>query len=292
LVRAGYDVSVYDLDSSKAEAVIELGATWGDSPAKIGKTADVFLTCLPSAKAVNEVLTGENGAFSTLSKDSVWVEMTTNSKAEILRLAELAEEKGIGALDAPLTGGAHKVPTANMRIFVSGEEKLFQRLKALFEVMGGKVLYTGALGDATKMKLISNMLCFINLISMGEALMLAKKSGIDLKIAYDAIKMSSGHSYVHDVESQVILSGSYDAQYNLNLAVKDSEFLLELAEEVGVPAHISEFVDKTFREARDNYGGEAQYAKVVKLLEDELGEDLRAEGFPKRLVDKEVKASV
>lgn len=285
LVKAGHDVLVYDLDQSKAEGLIELGATWGESPAEIGKKVDVFFTCLPSSKAVNSVLTGEDGAFKTLSEGSVWIEMTTNSKAEIFRLSEIAKEKGIETLDAPLTGGAHRVPTANMRIFVGGKEDIFNRVKPLLEVIGGKVMYIGALGDATKMKLISNMLVFINLVSLGEGLMLAKKSGIDLKKAYDAIAISSGHSFVHEIESKVILSGSYDAQFNMDLAVKDIKFARELADEVGVPAHVTEYVDKVYKEARERYGGTAEYAMVVKLLEDELGEDLRAEGFPKKIID-------
>src|SRR5699024_6725043 len=113
LVKAGHDVIVHDLDKTNAENVLQLGATWGESPAQMAKEVNVFITCLPSIKAVRNVLTGENGAFETLSDGAVWVEMSTNSKSEIFRLAEIAANKGIETLDAPLTGGAHRAPTGH-----------------------------------------------------------------------------------------------------------------------------------------------------------------------------------
>ncbi len=287
LVKAGYDVYVYDLDQSKAEDLLQLGVIWGKTPAQMGEEVDVFITCLPTSKAVNTVLTGEQGAFNTLSSGSIWIEMTTNSNKEIARLNEIAMQKGIDVLDAPLTGGAHRAPTGNMRIFVGGEEKRFHYLKPVFEAMGSKVIYVGKLGDATKMKLITNMLVFINLISLGEGLMLAKRSDIDLKIAYDAIRISSGHSFVHEIESQVILNGSYTALFDINLTLKDIEYTLELAKESGVPAKVTEFCEQTFKKAKEHYGGSSEYAMDVKLLEDELGESLRADGFPERIIDTE-----
>lgn len=287
LVRAGYDVVVNDLDPANAEDVLKLGATWGESPAQIGEEVDVFITCLPSIKAVRSVLTGENGAFETLSDGAIWIEMSTNSKAEIFHLADIAANKGIETLDAPLTGGAHRAPTGNMRIFVGGKEKSMNHLRPLFTAMGGKVLHVGNLGDATKMKLITNMLVFINLISTAEGLMLAKRSNIDLGMAYDAISISSGHSFVHEIEAQLMLSGSYDSQFSIDLALKDIEFTLDLAKESGVPARVTEYCDAVYKKAKEQYGGSADYTRVAKLLEDELGEDLRAEGFPEKIIDKE-----
>lgn len=283
LAKAGYKLTVTDLDRSKAESLLQLGATWADSPAETAIDADILITCLPSSNAVNAVLTGEKGAFSTLAPGSVWVEMGTNIGSEILRLAEIAKELGIETLEAPVTGGIHLVKSGDVTILCGGKLEISERVKPLMEVMGGEVLYIGELGKATAIKLVTNMLAFIHLVAAGEALMISKKSGIDLGVAFEAIRLSSGNSFVHETESQVILNGSYNIGFTIDLVQKDIGFVLENAKELGVPARLATLVSEIFEEGKNKYGGGAQSPQIVKLLEDELGEDLRAEGFPEEL---------
>jgi 3-hydroxyisobutyrate dehydrogenase len=149
--------------------------------------------------------------------------------------------------------------------------------------MGGEILYMGPLGSAALVKVITNMLAFIHLLAAGEALMLAKRGGIDLGRAFAAIKASSGNSFVHETESQLILNGSYDVGFTMDLACKDLGFAMNFAREFGVPLALGEYAEKTFKQGRETYGGSAWSTKIVKLLEDKLGVDLRAPGFPARL---------
>jgi 3-hydroxyisobutyrate dehydrogenase len=132
-------------------------------------------------------------------------------------------------------------------------------------------------------KVITNMLAFIHLVAVGEALMLAKRGGLDLGKAFAAIRASSGNSFVHETESQVILSGSYDIGFTMDLACKDLDLAHRLGRAFGVPLELAGLVEQIFVRARAQYGGDAWSPMVVKLLEDALGTDLRAPGFPPSL---------
>jgi 3-hydroxyisobutyrate dehydrogenase len=153
----------------------------------------------------------------------------------------------------------------------------------LFEAMGGRVFYVGALGRASDLKVITNLLAFTHLVACGEALMLAKRSGLELALAYDVIAASSGTSFVHETEGQLILNGSYDIGFTLDLALKDLGLALALSDDVGVPLDLAPLVARRFAQARQRYGGESWSPMVVRLLEDDVGEELRAPGFPATL---------
>jgi 3-hydroxyisobutyrate dehydrogenase len=141
----------------------------------------------------------------------------------------------------------------------------------------------GPLGSAAVIKVITNMLAFVHLVADGEALMLAKRGGLDLAQAWAAIKASSGTSFVHETEGQLILNGSYDVAFTMDLACKDLGFAMDFGREFGVPLELAGLTSDTFARGRAAYGGQAQSTQVVKLLEDALGTDLRAAGFPARL---------
>lgn len=285
LAKAGYKIIINDLDYSKAKTVIDLGATWGESPAETAATVDVLITSLPSSEAVNEVLTGDKGALSTLAPGSVWVEMGTNVDHEVIRLAKIAAQNDVKTIEAPVTGGVHLVTSGDVTILCGGEHDVLERVMPLLKVIGGEILHVDVeLGKATTAKVITNMLAFINLVGVGEGLMLAKKAGIDLKTAYEAIRLSSGNSFVHETESQVILSGSYNIMFPMDLVRKDINFALDIAKEHDIPVRLAKLVADIYEEGIDKYGGKADSPEIVKLLEDRVGEKLRAEGFPEELI--------
>jgi 3-hydroxyisobutyrate dehydrogenase len=242
------------------------------------------ITCLPSPAAVTAVVAGENGILSGLSAGGTWIDCSTNDLHELKRLAGLAGEKGIYCLEAPVTGGVHKAASGEITVLVGGEKSVFEAHLPVFEVMGGQVFHIGPVGSASVIKVITNMLAFIHLVAAGEALMLAKRGGIDLAQAFAVIKASSGNSFVHETESQVILNGSYNIGFTMDLACKDLHFAHELGRAFGVPLDLAGMVEQTFIRARAQYGGDAWSSQVVKLLEDAVGTDLRAPGFPETIV--------
>jgi 3-hydroxyisobutyrate dehydrogenase len=285
LLRAGYGLTVFDLNRHAAEPLLSAGARWAESPRAVAMASDSVFTCLPSPAAVTAVVSGENGILTGFAPGTTWIDMSTNDRREILRLADLARAQGVGCLEAPVTGGVHKAASGEITVLVGGDAETYQAHLPAFEAMGGRVFYMGALGSAAVIKVITNMLAFIHLVAAGEALMLAKRGGLDLAQAFEAIKASSGNSFVHETESQLVLNGSYDIGFTMDLACKDLGFATHFGREFGVPLELAGLVEQMFIRARAQYGGGAWSTQVVKLLEDALGTDLRAPGFPAKLQD-------
>ena len=286
LVRAGHEVTVHDLDRAAARDLPERGARWADSPRAVAAASDSVFTCLPSPRVIDSVATGADGIFAGLagrSTPGTWIDMSTNDQAETLRLGKIAAERGIQMLESPVTGGVHKAAEGDITVLVGGDAAIVATHRDLLVAMGNPVLHIGPLGSAAVIKVITNMLAFIHLVAAGEALMLAKRGGLDLRVAFEAIKHSSGNSFVHETESQVILNGSYDIGFTMDLALKDLGFAMEFGRRFEVPLDLAALTHQTFVRARAAYGGEAWSSAVVRLLEDALSTDLRAPGFPARL---------
>jgi 3-hydroxyisobutyrate dehydrogenase len=285
LLRAGYRLVVNDLHPQAASGLLAQGAAWAASPQEAASGADCVITCLPSPAAVAGVVAGARGVLAGLRPGCAWIDMSTNDRAELLRLAALAAERGVACLEAPVTGGVHKAATAEITVLAGGAVDDFEAHRAVLSAMGNPVLYMGPLGSASVIKVITNMLAFIHLVAAGEALMLARRGGLDLALAFEAIRASSGNSFVHETESQVILNGSYNIGFTMDLACKDLGFATQFGREFGVPLELAGLVEQTFIRARAQYGGGAWSSQVVKLLEDALDTDLRAPGFPAALTD-------
>jgi 3-hydroxyisobutyrate dehydrogenase len=212
-----------------------------------------------------------------------WIDSSTNDARELRRLAGLAAANGVRCLEAPVTGGVHLAAAGRITVLVGGETAVFEAHRQAFEAIGGRVFHIGPLGSASVIKVITNMLAFVHLVALGEALMLAKRAGLDLRQSFEVIRASSGNSFVHETETQVILNGSYDIGFTLDLACKDLGLAHDLGREHGIPLELAGLVEQAFVRAREQYGGSAWSPMVVKLLEDALGTDLRAPGFPPRI---------
>jgi 3-hydroxyisobutyrate dehydrogenase len=280
LVRAGFPVTVTDLDPARATPLLAAGAAWAESPSALAPRVDAVITCLPSPKATGEVL---DDLLALMPRGAAWIEMSTNGPDEVRGFGARAAEHEIAMLEAPVTGGVHRAAAGEITVLVGGDETLFRTHEPALQAMGGEIIHMGPLGSAAVIKVITNMLAFIHLCATGEALMLAKRGGIDLANAYAAIRASSGNSFVHETEGQLILSGSYDIGFTMDLACKDLGFAIGMGREFGVPLEFAGLVQQTFIRARQQLGGHAWSTAVVKLLEDALGEPLRAPGFPAAL---------
>jgi len=279
LRRAGLDLRVHDRDPALAPRLLDLGATWAETPEDLAP-CDAVLTCLPHPAASEAVLRRLCG---TLREGSTWIEMSTLGRDDVLRLAALASDHGLRTLEAPVTGGVHLAARGEITVLAGGDPDLVDLHRPALQAMGSRLFHMGPLGSAAVIKVITNMLAFIHLVADGEALMLARRGGLDLAQAWEAIRASSGTSFVHETEGKLILSGSYDIAFTMDLALKDLGFATGFGREFGVPLDLAALTEQTFVRARAAYGGGAQSTQVVKLLEDALATDLRAPGFPERL---------
>ena len=280
LLREGFQVTVNDVDPALAERHLAMGATWSADLAELARGCDAVITCLPSPAVTEQVL---DRLLQGLRPGAAWIEMSTLGRDDILRLAGVAAAKEVRTLEAPVTGGVHLAGQGKITVLAGGEEDLFRLHRPVFQAMGGKIMHMGPLGSAAVIKVITNMLAFIHLVADGEALMLARRGGLDLAKAWEAIAASSGTSFVHETEGQLILNGSYDIAFTMDLALKDLGFAMDFGREFGVPLDLAGRTKEIFDRGRAAYGGAAQSTQIVKLLEEALGTDLRAPGFPAKL---------
>ena len=280
LVKAGHEVAIFDLDEETGKALVAAGARWASSAADAATGAEAVLTCLPSTRAI-EIVVGE--ILTVMPAGSAWLDNSTNDRDVIMRLAETAAAQGVRAVEAPVTGGVHLAKAGEITVILGGDDEVVQEFMPIFQIIGNRIFHVGGVGQASKIKAITNMLAFIHLVADGEALMLAKKGGIDLKTAYDVIQASSGNSFVHETEGQLVLNGSYQIDFSFDLALKDLGFIDDMSREYNVPVELASLVRQTYIRGKAQYGGDAESPMIVKLLEDACGTDLRADGFPAHL---------
>ncbi len=287
LLRNGFDLTLRDLDRSVAEPFLAQGAKWGESPRQMAEDVDLIITCLPSPAASAAVLESEDGILAGLSAGKVWAEMSTTDEAEVKRLGALVQARGAAPMDCPVSGGCHRAATGNIAIFAGAERAAFEKALPALTAMGRRILHVGPLGSASVLKVVTNYLASVHLAAVGEALMVAKQAGMDLNTTFEAIRISSGNSFVHETESQVILNGSRNINFTMDLVVKDMSLFDGLAQRLDVPLELSPLVLNIFKDGQDRYGGRDWSSNIVKRLEDACGVQLLAPGFPEELVDDE-----
>ena len=288
LIKSRYKLIVRDLDAKLSKKFKKKGAVIASSPKELAENSDIVITCLPSPKACSKVMTAKNGVLEGLSKNKIWLEMSTTDQSEVKRIGIMVKKKGSHALDVPVSGGCHRAATGNISIFVGGDKKIFKKVLPVLKCMGRKILYTGELGTASILKVITNYLASVHLAALGEAWTVAKKSKLNLNKVYKGIAASSGNSFVHETESQVILNGSYNINFTMDLVKKDMKLFNDLSKKLKTPLEISPFVLNIFNKAQKQYGSRAWSSMVVKRLEDKYKLKFRAPGFPKELKDFEI----
>ena len=287
LMRNKFDLTVRDLDKNLTKSFEDQGAKVVNSPKELAEEVDVIITCLPSPSICAEVMEGEDGILNGLSENKIWLEMSTTDEAEVKRIGKKVTAKKAIPLDGPVSGGCHRAATGNIAIFVGGDRNSFEKILPALTVMGRKVLHTGGLGSASVLKVITNYLASVHLVALGEAWTVAKKSNLDLAKAYKGIAVSSGNSFVHETESQVILNGSYNINFTMDLVLKDTGLFDDLAKKLNAPLEISPKIVEIFKDGQKKYGSRAWSSMIVKRMEDLNNIDFRANGFPDELIDNE-----
>ena len=287
LLRNGVRVTVRDLDAALVADFVRRGATSAESPAALAAATDVVITCLPSPAASAHVLEDHDGLLTQWRPGQIWMEMSTTDEAEVLRLGDKVASAGGAAVDCPVSGGCHRAASGNISIFAGCERDVFERILPLLTLIGRNVLHTGRLGSASVLKVMTNYLATANLIAVTEALTTMAAADIDLATTYEAIRISSGTSFVHETESQVILNGSRDISFTMDLVLKDIGLFQDIADRAGVPLEMNPLMIDIFRDAAGRYGEREWSDNVIRRLEDATGLSITAPGFPALLIDDE-----
>ena len=287
LQRNGFDLTVRDLDPSAAQPFLDAGASWAESPGEIAEDCDTVITCLPSPAACSEVMEADDGILAGLSAGKVWMEMSTTDETEVRRMGALVAATGAEPIDCPVSGGCHRAATGNIAIFAGCEREVFDRILPVLTAMGRRILHTGPLGSASVLKVVTNYLATANLVSVAEALTTAAAAGMDLNTTYEAIRISSGNSFVHETEGQVILNGSRDISFTMDLVVKDIGLFDEVARRHDVPLEVSPLLRQIFEDGQERFGPREWSPNIIRRLEEPTGLDVRAPGFPAEILDDE-----
>ncbi|MDP6331914.1 MAG: NAD(P)-dependent oxidoreductase [SAR324 cluster bacterium] len=291
LLRNGYDLTVRDLNQEIARPFLDNGAKWGESPKQMAENVELIITCLPNPSASAAVIEADDGVLAGISKGKIWAEMSTTDEEEVKRLGSKVNVMGGEALDCPVSGGCHRAATGNISIFVGGERSSFEKILTVMKVLGRRILHTGPLGSASVLKVMTNYLATANLVTLCEALTTAKKAGMDLSTTYEAIRISSGNSFVHETESQVILNGSRNINFTMDLVLKDISLFQDIAERNGVPLEVSPLLIDIFKDGEERFGSREWSPNIVRRLEEACETQVLASGFPAEMVDNEPELS-
>ena len=275
------------MDKTLSSSFEDMGAQWAASPKDLAVNSEMIITCLPSPKACSDVMEGEDGVIKGISKGKIWAEMSTTDFEEVKRIGKLVSSASGEPIDCPVSGGCHRAATGNISIFAGTQRDTFEKALPVLKTMGRKILHTGDLGSASILKVATNYLATTNLISVSEALITCKAAGLNLNTTFEAFKISSGNSFVHETESQVILNGSYNINFTMDLVLKDTGLFDDLAKKLNAPLEISPKIVEIFKDGQKKYGSRAWSSMIVKRMEDLNNIDFRAKGFPEELVDNE-----
>jgi 3-hydroxyisobutyrate dehydrogenase len=278
LVAAGFDVTAFDLNSEALGRLIEVGARAGASVADCARGADVLITMLPAPPQVEAVLLGEGGGIAALEPGAVSIDMSTSSTAVGARIARAAAELGIDVLDAPVAGQSIGANAGTLAIYVGGPDEVFERARPLFEAMGDpeRIFHLGPHGAGYTVKLLLNLLWFIQSVAVGEVLSVGVRAGVSLDRLHGALVGSPANSVFLERDVRMVLDdGDYDEAFPMRLVTKDLGLAVDLARDVGVPVELTALVEQIQRRARALYGDDAGEISAIRLYEDLAGVKLR-----------------
>jgi 3-hydroxyisobutyrate dehydrogenase-like beta-hydroxyacid dehydrogenase len=273
--NTNHEVVVFDLDAGAVKRCTDLGASSGASVADVAKNCDVVITSLPIPRIVEEVALGPDGIAENAKPGTVYIDLSTNAPATARRLAEGAHAKGLGMLEAPVSGGVARATDGTIVIMVGGDAATFESQLPLLKSFSGEVIHVGDVGFGSVAKLINNMLAFCNSAAAAEALMMGKRAGIDMKKLDAVIRNASGDSTGYRNMATKALAGNFNATFALDLAHKDLRLAMELADEVGVPGVIAPQVLNLMRMARGMGLGGMDSTSIMRVYETTLGTEVR-----------------
>jgi 3-hydroxyisobutyrate dehydrogenase len=281
------DLIVHDIDTAKVKPFVDAGAGYCEAPVELIRQVDMLITCLPSPTISASVMEGDQGALKGFSTGKIWLEMSTTDEAEVRRLGARVMQLGGRAADCPVSGGCHRAETGNIAILAGCERTTFEQVLPVLSIMGREILHTGPLGSASTLKVCTNYLATANLVSVCEALTVSKAAGLDLATAYQAIRISSGNSFVHETEGQVILNGSRNINFTMDLVLKDLGLFQQVADRRGVDLDLSPLLLEVFRDGQTRFGAREWSPNIIRRLEEATGLSVTAAGFPAEIIDDE-----
>lgn len=278
MIKAGHNLHVYDSRPEAVATAEAYGATPAASSLALAAEVEALITALPTPAVIRAIML-EEGILSAMRPGAVWIDHSTNDRDLLIECEAFAARRGVAVIEAPVTGGIPLAHDGCITVLAGATDETFAKYKHLLDVTGQPVLRMGPVGSATIVKVMTNMLAFIHLWALNEGLMFGAAAGLDPGAVYEAIKHSCGNSFVAETEGVPIMTGSFDYGFTMELAMKDQKIVEKIAAENGVPLLMGGLATQILQRGLSKYGPKAWSTGIGRLLEDELGIELRAPGY-------------
>jgi len=271
LLKAGFSLTVWNRTASKAESLVEAGASAGQNPADVAANSDIIVICVSDTPDVEAVILGENGLLHGLKPGSLVIDCSTISPIVTRNLAQKLAEKETAMLDAPISGGSEGAVNGTLSIMVGGEAVDFERATPVFEAMGNTITHVGKIGAGQTVKLVNQILVVVNALAVSEALLFAQAGGVDLKKTLQAVEAGAAGSWMLSNRGPQVIERDWRPGFTIDLQQKDLRLVLDAADELGVPLPGTALIFQLFRTLQaQGLGSEGNHG-LIKALENLAG---------------------
>lgn len=266
MLKAGYDLTVSDLNKANVEEIVAAGAKAATN-AEIGESCDVVMTMVPNSPQVKAVMLGENGVAAHMKPGSVFIDMSSINPVASKEIAAELAKKNIEMLDAPVSGGEPKAIDGTLSIMVGGKKEVFDRFKPLLETMGASVVLCGDVGAGNTTKLANQIIVACNIQAVAEAFTLAQKAGVEPQLVFEAIKGGLAGSTVMNAKGPMMMEGNDKPGFKIDLHIKDLNNALDCAHSVGAPVPMTAAVQEILQWLHNQNGGQKDHSAIAQYYE-------------------------
>lgn len=267
LLKAGYELVIYDINQAAVQEVAGCGALIGTSAKDVAQKSDIIITMLPNSPHVKSAVLGESGVLEGMKPGAILVDMSSIAPLASKEICKSVEAKGCFMLDAPVSGGEPKAIDGTLSIMVGGKSEVFEQVRDILSVMGKSVVLCGDIGAGNTTKLANQVIVALNIAALSEALLLGKKAGVDPKVIYEAIRSGLAGSTVMEAKAPMMIDGNYKPGFRVELHIKDLANALETGHEVGANMPLTSQVMEMLQWLKSNGKGSEDHSAIVHYYE-------------------------
>ncbi len=278
LLKAGYELVVFDVVEAPLKEVVAAGAKAATSPSDVASQCEIIITMLPNSPHVKTAVLGKNGVIEGVKAGSIVVDMSSIAPLASREIAAALAAKGVEMLDAPVSGGEPKAVEGTLAIMVGGKQEVFDKVKDILLKMGASAVLCGDIGAGNVTKLANQIIVALNIAAMSEALVLATKAGVDPEKVFDAIKGGLAGSTVLNAKAPMVLQGNYKPGFRIELHIKDLQNALDTAHEISAPIPLTSQVMEIMQAMKVDGKQTEDHGGLIQFYEKLAGVKVRKGG--------------
>lgn len=268
LIDSGYSLTVFDINQKAVDELVTYGCIKANSGKEVSESSKYIITMVPDSADSEKAILGDNGVLEGASKDKTIIDMSSIAPGMSQKIAKMCEANSVNFLDAPVSGGEPKAIDGSLAIMVGGKENIFTRCKPIFEVLGSSVVLCGDYGAGNTTKLANQIIVAANIEAVSEALVLAKKAGLDPNTVFNAIKGGLAGSTVLDAKAPMMIAGDFNPGFRIKLHQKDLHNALLTGKDLGVPLPVTSLIQQMIGSLMNKGKGELDHSAIANFLED------------------------